>query len=118
VDSLARDIVAAPAPAGRKRRGEPSQGGAESLATAPGRRLGAGREAEEENAMKDFHCRDAGMSCDFIAKGATADEVLAKAGEHAAKVHHLEVSKDLARKVTSLIHDETSPEHARSMSLR
>jgi predicted small metal-binding protein len=68
--------------------------------------------------MKDFHCREAGISCDFVATGETKDEVLKKAGEHAAKVHHLEVTKDLAAKVTSLIHDEGSPAHSRAMSMR
>jgi predicted small metal-binding protein len=68
--------------------------------------------------MQDFHCRDAGISCDFVAKGTTKEEVLKKAGEHAAKVHKLEMTKDLAAKVTSLIHDEGSAEHARSMSMR
>jgi predicted small metal-binding protein len=65
--------------------------------------------------VKDFHCRDAGMNCDFVAKGMTNDEVLRKAGEHATKVHQLNVSGELATKVTSLIHDESSPEHTRSM---
>jgi len=65
--------------------------------------------------VKDFHCRDAGMNCDYVAKGMTNDEVLKKAGEHAAKVHQLKVSGDLATKVTSLIHEESSPEHARSL---
>ena len=66
--------------------------------------------------MKDFHCRDAGMNCDFVAKGATNEEVLRKAGEHAEKVHHLKSTADLTAKVSSLIHDETSAEHLRSMS--
>ena len=68
--------------------------------------------------MKDFHCRDAGMNCDYVAKGTTSDEVLKKAGDHAEKVHHLKVAGDMASKVTSLIHDETSPEHQRSMARR
>jgi predicted small metal-binding protein len=66
--------------------------------------------------MKDFHCRDAGMNCDFVAAGSTEGEVLKVAGEHAARVHKMEVTGDLTRKVTSLIHDEASPEHARSLS--
>ena len=35
--------------------------------------------------MRDFHCSDAGMQCDFVAKGATDDEVLKQAGAHAQK---------------------------------
>lgn len=68
--------------------------------------------------MKDFHCRDAGMDCDFVAKGMTNDEVLKKAGEHAQKVHHLAASGDLTKKVVSLIHDESSEEHKRSVARR
>lgn len=68
--------------------------------------------------MKDFHCRDAGLSCDFVARGSTKEEVLAQAGQHAASVHHLDVTKELAIQVYALIHDESSPEHARSLSQR
>jgi predicted small metal-binding protein len=68
--------------------------------------------------VKDFHCRDAGMNCDFVARGTTNDEVLKKAGEHAQQVHHLQVTGELASKVTSLIHDESSPEHMKAASRR
>ena len=68
--------------------------------------------------MKDFHCRDAGLSCDFVARGSTKEEVLAQARLHAASVHHLDVTKELAIQVYALIHDESSPEHVRSLSQR
>lgn len=68
--------------------------------------------------MKDFHCRDAGMDCSYVAAGTTDDEVLKQAGEHATRVHHLAVNEELASKVRSLIHDQSSPEHSRSMSMR
>jgi predicted small metal-binding protein len=68
--------------------------------------------------MKDFHCRDAGMDCDYVAKGKSNDEILKKAGDHAQKVHHLEPSSDLTTKVTSLIHDESSDAHKRSTAPR
>jgi predicted small metal-binding protein len=68
--------------------------------------------------MKDFHCRDAGMDCDYVAKGQTDDEILKKAGEHAQKVHHLDLGGDMTKKVTSLIHDESSEAHRRSASQR
>ena len=32
-------------------------------------------------------CRDAGVDCDFVARGATADEVMRGAVEHARAVH-------------------------------
>jgi predicted small metal-binding protein len=68
--------------------------------------------------MRDFHCRDAGMDCSFIAAGTTDDDVLKTASDHAVKVHHLAVSDELASKVRSLIHDQSSPAHSRSMSMR
>jgi predicted small metal-binding protein len=68
--------------------------------------------------MKDFHCRDAGMDCDYVAKGQTDEAILKKAGEHAKKVHHLDLGGDMTRKVTSLIHDESSEEHRRSTTQR
>ena len=68
--------------------------------------------------MKDFRCRDSGMNCDFVATGATDDEVLRKAGDHAASVHHLEVTQELASRVVSLIHDEDGDEWGRFDSMR
>jgi predicted small metal-binding protein len=66
--------------------------------------------------MKDFHCRDAGMSCDFIAKGNSEKEILDQAGAHAQSVHKLTVTPELADKVKGLIHDESSEAHRRSMA--
>jgi predicted small metal-binding protein len=64
--------------------------------------------------MKDFHCRDAGMNCDYVARGETNEEILRKAGEHAREAHQMTVSPDLARKVESMIHDEGSDACRRS----
>jgi len=36
---------------------------------------------------KELSCADLGVNCDFKAKGDTMQEVLQKAGEHAATVH-------------------------------
>jgi predicted small metal-binding protein len=66
--------------------------------------------------MKDFHCRDAGMNCDFVARGNSNDEILKQAGEHARTAHNMQVTPDLRKKVEGLIHDESSEEHRRSMS--
>jgi predicted small metal-binding protein len=68
--------------------------------------------------MKDFHCRDAGMKCDFVARGDSKDEILRQAGEHAKQAHNMSVTPELAKKVESLIHDENSEEHRRSMASR
>ena len=66
--------------------------------------------------MKDFHCRDAGMKCDFVARGESKEEILRQAGEHAQRAHHLTVTPELEKRVESLIHDEGSEQHLRSMS--
>jgi predicted small metal-binding protein len=66
--------------------------------------------------MKDFHCRDAGMSCDFVARGSSEKEIMDQAGQHAQQVHQLTVTPDLADRVRGLIHDESSDAHRRSLS--
>ncbi len=37
--------------------------------------------------MKALDCRDMGADCDFRATGETVEEVLQKAGRHAAEAH-------------------------------
>jgi predicted small metal-binding protein len=66
--------------------------------------------------MRDFHCVDAGMKCDFVAKGSTDDEVLRQAGSHAQQAHGMKVTPELEKTVRGLIHDESSEAHGRSMS--
>jgi len=66
--------------------------------------------------MRDFHCSDAGMKCDFVAKGNTDDEILQKAGQHAQKTHGMQVTPDLEKTVRGLIHDESSDAHRTSLS--
>ncbi|GEJ57197.1 DUF1059 domain-containing protein [Anaeromyxobacter diazotrophicus] len=68
--------------------------------------------------MKDFHCSDAGMKCDFVARGESKDEILRQAGQHAQQAHQMTVTPELAKKVETLIHDEGSEEHRRSMAAR
>ncbi len=65
--------------------------------------------------MKDFHCKDAGFSCGYVARGVSNEDILKQASEHAVKVHRMSVTPELAQKVESLIHDEGSPEHRRSL---
>ncbi len=66
--------------------------------------------------MRDFHCSDAGLKCDYVAKGSSDDEILKQAGAHAQKVHGMQVTPDLEKKVRGLIHDESSQAHRTSMS--
>lgn len=58
-------------------------------------------------AEKSFECRDGGVVCGARITGATEEEVLAKAVEHAREAHgvDLTVSKTLARYAQSLIRD-------------
>lgn len=65
--------------------------------------------------MMDFHCKDAGMNCDFVARGASQAEVLRQARDHAQGTHHMQVTTELEKKISGLIHDESSPQHQQSM---
>jgi predicted small metal-binding protein len=56
---------------------------------------------------KVLRCRDVGVDCDFVARGATVDEVMAKAEEHACADHGFSgIPSELADKVKAAIHDE------------
>ena len=56
---------------------------------------------------KVLKCRDVGVDCDFVARGATVEEVMAKAQEHAGKDHGFtEIPPELAEKAMAAIHDE------------
>ena len=62
--------------------------------------------------MKDFHCRDAGLDCDFVAKGASNEEILKQVAKHAEGDHQMKVTPELAKKVEGLIHDESTHKQA------
>ncbi len=64
--------------------------------------------------MRDFHCKDAGMACDFVARGHSDQEILDQASRHAHDVHHLTMDDELERRVRQLIHDEDSDFHRQS----
>ncbi len=68
--------------------------------------------------MKDMHCRDVGMNCDFVARGSTEQEIMDQAGRHAQQAHNMTVTPELADKVKGLIHDESSDAHRQSMARR
>ena len=58
---------------------------------------------------KVLRCRDVGVDCDFVARGATEDEVMMKAREHAATDHGFTgIPPELADKVKAAIYDEDS----------
>jgi predicted small metal-binding protein len=57
---------------------------------------------------KVLRCRDAGVDCDFVARGETVEEILQKAAEHGREDHDMkEIPKDLEGKIRSLIREET-----------
>lgn len=58
---------------------------------------------------KTFECRHGGVVCNAKVTGATDEEVLAKAVEHAKKAHGVDLSrsKTLAAYAQSLIRDES-----------
>jgi predicted small metal-binding protein len=56
---------------------------------------------------KTLNCRDMGVACDWVARGATVEEVMAKAAEHARKVHGMQtMTPEMQQKAKSLIKDE------------
>ena len=59
---------------------------------------------------KILHCSDGGLICGASVEGETEEEVLAKAIEHAKKVHGVDLtdSQTLARYAQTLIHDKAS----------
>jgi len=68
--------------------------------------------------MKDFHCRDVGGSCDFVARGDSNKEILDQVKMHAQNDHKMQVTPDLQKKVEGLIHDESSEAHRKSTERR
>ena len=56
--------------------------------------------------MKELRCRDAGVDCDFVARGETEKEVVRQAEEHARRDHKMQViPKEMEEKMRSLIRD-------------
>jgi predicted small metal-binding protein len=56
---------------------------------------------------KTLKCRDVGVDCDFVACGATMEEVMEKAREHAGKDHGFaDIPRELVDKAKAAIRDE------------
>jgi len=68
--------------------------------------------------MKDFHCRDAGANCDFVARGQNNAEIMKQVGQHSESAHQMKVSPEMAKKIEGLIHDENSDAHRQSTTRR
>jgi predicted small metal-binding protein len=53
---------------------------------------------------KELRCNDIMPGCDFVARGETEQEIMAKAAEHAREKHGLnEIDEETAKKVRSQI---------------
>ncbi len=65
--------------------------------------------------MKDFHCREAGLDCDWVARGHSDEEVVEQLSHHALQVHDVKLDADLLAKVRGHIHDLSSSSHRESM---
>ncbi len=53
---------------------------------------------------KELRCADLGMNCSHVMKGATDEEVLKQAEDHARKAHHLgTMDEKMKAKVTAAI---------------
>ncbi len=65
--------------------------------------------------MKDFHCRDVGNDCDFVARGRSNDEIMRKASTHVREEHQMSTTRDVADTMEALIHDEESEAHQHSL---
>jgi len=56
---------------------------------------------------KVVRCRDAGVDCDFVARGETEQEVLQQCAKHGKEAHGMDViPPELAAKVQAAIHEE------------
>jgi len=61
---------------------------------------------EKEVKMKELTCKDLGMTCDYAARGTTAEEVLKKAAAHAKKDHDIKkVTKEYLDSWRKKIHE-------------
>ena len=58
---------------------------------------------------KVIYCKDAGVDCDFVARGETEEELFRKALEHGKAAHGMkEIPEDLKDKMRALIREEAA----------
>jgi predicted small metal-binding protein len=53
--------------------------------------------------MFELHCRDAGFDCAGVVRAETKEAVLAQAAIHAREHHQVEVTPQMAEKISTLI---------------
>ncbi len=52
--------------------------------------------------LKTLACRDAGVDCDFVARGKTEEELMKVGAEHLKKMHNKDLSKYSAEEIAKL----------------
>lgn len=65
-------------------------------------------EQKEKVKMKKLPCRDAGFDCTHVVEAETEEQVLAAVAKHAAEVHGVQVTPEMAAKVRTLIRDSNA----------
>jgi predicted small metal-binding protein len=61
-----------------------------------------------EKIMLVLKCRDVGFDCEGVVRAETKEQILKQAAEHAATVHGVKITPDIAAKVEQLIKVEGS----------
>ncbi len=65
--------------------------------------------------MKDYHCRDIGFNCEFVARSEDPNEVLKLTEKHNREFHKVQMTPALEEKMRWLIHDKSSQSHRDSV---
>ncbi len=55
--------------------------------------------------MKELKCREAGFDCDAVVHGDSVDHVMAQVGPHVKEVHGVDVTPELAGRLSTLVRD-------------
>lgn len=55
--------------------------------------------------MRELNCRDAGFDCDGVVRGESTEDVMTQAGAHVKEVHGVDVTPEMARSISTKIHD-------------
>ena len=56
--------------------------------------------------MKTLNCSDAGFDCEGKITGASEEEIISQAAEHARTEHNVEVTPEMAVQLKTLIRDD------------
>ena len=65
--------------------------------------------------MRNFRCSDAGMKCDFVARGQDDREVVDAAMRHGKDAHGMTRTPELESRVIGMIRDDATDDRRDSM---